>query len=395
MQLTIAIFVGLVLGVIYGLIMPTALETLTSLISSIYLHALSMMIYPLVFCSLVLGIRSIGSIRKTGKIGGQALLYFCATTLFASLLGLVLPKALGLGNGISIQLQDSDVEAVPFSSLLDTLKNLIPSNPVASFAEGNMLQVLTFAIIVGIACVSLKEKADPFIELCESINEIAIKIINVVMYVTPIGVFCSIAGTVHSNGIDAILALGGVMLALYITYFLYVLIVYGVVIVKLIGKFSMKTFFVTILPAALNAFGTASSSATLPISKACTDEMGVPNEISSLSLPLGATINMDAVAIVMTFMIVFFGNATQTPISYATLAVVLVSNALLSIGCPGVPNAAIACFAALRAIAGLPSGVMTMYISVNVLADAGATCCNVIGDLACSVAMKETCKLDD
>ncbi|MCQ2406574.1 MAG: dicarboxylate/amino acid:cation symporter, partial [Oscillospiraceae bacterium] len=309
MHLTIAIFVGLVLGVLYGLVMPKSLETVTSLISSIYLHGLTMMIYPLVFCSLIIGIRSIGSVRKTGKIGGQALLYFCATTLFASLLGLVLPKALGLGNGISIQLQDSEIEAVAFSSLLDTLKNLIPSNPVASFANGNMLQVLAFAIIVGITCVSLKEKADPFVKLCESINDISIKIIGVVMYCTPVGVFCSLAGTVHSNGIQAILALGGVMLALYITYFLYIVIVYGLIIVKAIGKFSMKTFFVTILPAALNAFGTASSSATLPISKACTDEMEVPNEISSLALPLGATINMDAVAIVMTFMIVFFANA--------------------------------------------------------------------------------------
>ncbi len=394
MTLTIAIFVGLVLGVLYCRVMPKSRETITGLVSSIYLHALTMMIYPLVFCSLIIGIRSIGSVRKTGKIGGQALLYFCATTLFASLLGLVLPKALGLGTGISIQLQDSEIEAVAFSSLLDTLKNLIPSNPVASFANGNMLQVLTFAIIVGIACVSLKEKAEPFVQLCEAINDIAIKIIGVVMYFTPLGVFCSLALTVHSNGIEAILALGGVMVALYVTYFLYILIVYGVVIVKCIGKFSMKTFFVTILPAALNAFGTASSSATLPISKACTDEMDVPNEISSLALPLGATINMDAVAIVMTFMIVFFANATGTPISYATLGVVLLSNALLSIGCPGVPNAAIACFAALRVIAGLPSGVMSMYISVNILADAGATCCNVIGDLACSVAMKETCKLE-
>ena len=115
------------------------------------------------------------------------------------------------------------------------------------------------------------------------------------------------------------------------------------------------------LPAALNAFGTASSSATLPISKRCADEMEVPNEISSLALPLGATINMDAVSIVMSFMIVFFANATGTELSYGLLAVVLLFNALLSIGAPGVPNSAIASFAALAAIAGLPMGIMGMY----------------------------------
>ena len=148
------------------------------------------------------------------------------------------------------------------------------------------------------------------------------------------------------------------------------------------------------MPAALNAFGTCSSSATLPISKRCADEMGVPNEVSSLALPLGATINMDAVSILMSFMIVFFANACGVEISFGMLAVVLLSNTLLSIGTPGVPGGAIASFAALSAIAGLPAGVMGVYISVNTLCDMGATCCNVLGDLACSVAMKETCKLD-
>ncbi len=392
-RLSIAILIGLVLGAIFGAVMPSWLEPVTSLISTLYLHALTMMIYPLVFCSLVVGIKGIGSVSATGKVGGQALLYYVCTTLAASLIGLVLPKALNIGAGVSIQMAEADVESVGFTSLLDTIKNIIPANPFQSFVEGNMLQVLAFAIIVGIACLSLKEKADPFLKLCESVNEIAVHIVSAVMYVTPVGVFCSLAGTVHANGFRTIMSLAAVLAILYLVYALYIIIVYGVIIVKLIGHFSMKEFFVTILPAALNAFGTASSSATLPISKACTDEMGVPNEISSLSLPLGATINMDAVSIVMSFMIVFFANATGTPISYSMLAVVLLSNTLLSIGAPGVPNSAIATFAALSAIAGLPSGIMGMYVSVNILVDAGATCCNVVGDLACSVAMKRTCPL--
>ena len=144
----------------------------------------------------------------------------------------------------------------------------------------------------------------------------------------------------------------------------------------------------------MNAFGTCSSSATIPLSKKAADDLGVPNEVSSLAIPLGATINMDAVSILMSFMIVFFGNATGTPISFGMLAIVLLANALLSIGCPGVPGGAIACFAALSAIAGLPAEIMAVYISVNTLCDMGATCCNVLGDIACSVAMKETCKIE-
>jgi len=395
-NLTILILLGLILGIVLGLLMPGRLEFLLpviDLVSGLYMNALRMMIYPLVFCSLVTGIHGIGSVSATGRIGAQSVIYYVATTLLASLLGLFLPKALGLGRGVAIEMVEADVSATQFTSLLDTVKNLIPANPVASFANGDMLQVLVFAVIVGITCLSLGKKADPFVTLTYSINEISVKIVSVVMLFTPVGVFCSIASVVYSNGTETIVALGAVLLALYVTMFLYALIVYGG-IVKLLGKYGVGKFFSKVMPAALNAFGTCSSSATLPISKRCADEMGVPNEISSLALPLGATINMDAVSIVMSFMIVFFANACGVEISFGLLAVALLSNTLLSIGTPGVPGGAIASFAALAAIVGLPAGVMGVYISVNTMCDMGATCCNVLGDLACSVAMKETVKLE-
>lgn len=395
-HLTLFIFLGLILGILFGLFMPGRYEwalPVIDLISGIYMNALRMMIYPLVFCSLIVGIKGIGSVSATGKIGGQSVLYFVGTTLIASLIGLFLPKALGIGKGVAIEMMEADVEATPFTSLLDTVKNLIPSNPVASFANGDMLQVLVFAIIVGITCLALKEKADPFVRLAESVNDISVKIVSVVMYFTPIGVFCSIAVVVNANGTEAIIALAQVLIALYVTMFLYVVIFYGG-IVKIIGKCGVRTFFSKVLPAALNAFGTCSSSATLPISKRCADELDVPNEISSLTLPLGATINMDAVSIVMSFAIVFFANACGIEVSFGMMVVVLLSNTLLSIGTPGVPGGAIASFAALASIAGLPTGIMGVYISINTLCDMGATCCNVLGDLACSVAMKESVKLN-
>ncbi|MDD6678876.1 MAG: dicarboxylate/amino acid:cation symporter [Firmicutes bacterium] len=394
-NLTLAIFIGLVLGAVCGLLMPGRYEwalPVISLVSNVYMNALRMMIYPLVFCSLVVGIHGIGSVSATGKIGGQTILYYIATTLIASLIGLFLPKALGLGQGVVIEMSEAAVEATKFTSLLDTVSNLLPANPIASFAEGNMLQVLVFAVVIGITCLSVGKKAEPFVRLAEAINEISVKIISVVMKFTPIGVFCSISYVMYANGTQTILALAKVLAALYITFILYVLIVYGG-IVKLLGKCSLKTFFTKVMPAALNAFGTCSSSATLPISKRCADDLGVPNEISSLSLPLGATINMDAVSILMSFMIVFFANACGVEVSFGMLAMVLLCNTLLSIGTPGVPGGAIAAFAALAAIAGLPMGIMGVYISINTLCDMGATCCNVLGDLACSVAMSETAKL--
>ena len=394
-NVTLWIVIGLVAGVLVGVVMPAWLYVPLSVVANIYMAALKMMIYPLVFCSLVMGIVGIGSIAKTGKIGLHALLWYTGTTAFASGLGLILPKLLHLGEGATISATDTEVEAATFGGLLDTIQNILPANPFASFTQGNMLQVLAFAVIIGLACLSLKEKAQPVIDLCNAVNEISILVVSKVMLFTPLGVFCCIATVMYTNGTETMIQLAQVMIALYITYALYALLIYGGM-VKLCGKYSPVKFFKDVAPAALNAFGTCSSSATLPLSMKCaTEEIGIPEEIASLTLPLGATINMDAVSIVMSFMITFFASATGTPLTTGTMITVLACNVLLSIGTPGVPGGAIAAFAALAPIAGLPvNTILGVYISVNTLADMGATCVNVLGDLACSTVLKHTLRKD-
>ncbi|MCC8127132.1 MAG: dicarboxylate/amino acid:cation symporter [Clostridiales bacterium] len=390
-NITMAIFVGLIAGIVVGLVVPGSIGWfygILGVISSLYMSALKMMIYPLVFCSIVVGIHGIGNIRATGRIGGLALLFFLVTTAFASFLGLILPRILNLGEGVTIAMSESTVEATQFTSLLDTVETLIPSNPIASFAEGNMLQVLVFALIIGFTVLSIGEKADPFMAVVTSVNDLSLKIISVVMYFTPLGVFCSIATVVEANGTDTVLSLATVMIAIYVTYFLYALVFYGGV-VKTLGKCPIGRFFTAVAPAAMNAFGTCSSSATIPLSMRCMEEdLNCPNEITSLVVPLGATVNMDAVSIVMSFMIPFFASACGVNVSLSMMVVVLLANVLLSIGTPGVPGGAIASFAALSAMVGLPTGIMGVYISVNTLADMGATCVNVLGDLACCQVLK-------
>ncbi len=390
-NITLAIFIGLIAGILVGLVVPGSIGWfygLLGVVSSLYMSALKMMIYPLVFCSIVVGIHGIGNIRATGRIGGLALLFFLVTTAFASFLGLILPRILNLGAGVTIVMSESTVEATQFTSLLDTVETLIPSNPIAAFAEGNMLQVLVFALIIGFTVLSIGEKADPFMAVVTSVNDLSLKIISVVMYFTPLGVFCSIATVVEANGTDTVLSLATVMIAIYVTYFLYALLFYGG-LVKTLGKCPVGRFFSAVAPAALNAFGTCSSSATIPLSMRCMeDELNCPNEITSLVVPLGATVNMDAVSIVMSFMIPFFASACGVNVSLGMMVVVLLANVLLSIGTPGVPGGAIASFAALSAMVGLPGGIMGVYISVNTLADMGATCVNVLGDLACCQVLK-------
>ena len=369
-NITLGIFIGLIAGVIVGIIMPEWANTALSVVASIYMSALKMMIFPLVFTSLVMGIIGIGDIAKTGKVGLHALLWYTGTTALASGLGLVLPRMLHLGKNAHIVATKTQVEAATFNGLLDTLQNIIPSNPVEAFATGNMLQVLALAVIIGLACLAIQEK-------------------------TPFGVFACIATVMYSNGVDTMLQLGQVLLALYITFYLYAFIIYGGM-VKFFGKYNPIQFFKDIAPAGLNAFGTCSSSATIPISLKCASEkIGIPEEITSLTLPLGATINMDAVSILMSFMITFFATALGIDLSIGTMVTVLACNVLLSIGTPGVPGGAIAAFAALCPIAGIPTNqILGVYISVNTLCDMGATCVNVIGDLACSTVLKQTLHFD-
>ena len=391
-HITGAIFAGLILGILTGLFLADKFEvvlTATSALGSIYMNALNMMICPLVFCSIVMGIASIGSAKTTGKITGAAMLFFLCTTALASFMGLIIPRLIHLGRGVKFEMATSDIQATKMDSILDTVKSLIPSNPVKAFAEGNMLQVLVFSLVIGFTLIAIGEKGEPLLKVIDSLNEVCLKIISTVMYFTPIGVFCTIVPVVEANGTSTIVSLATQLVILYIAFFGFALVVYGAA-VKVLGKTSPIRFFRAIMPAALNAFGTCSSSATIPLSKQCVeDELGVSNQVSSITIPLGATVNMDAVSILMSFMIMFFANACNVNISISMMVLVLLANVLLSVGTPGIPGGAIASFAALATMAGLPAGVMGVYISINTLCDMGATCVNVIGDMAGCVVLQE------
>ena len=301
-HITGAIFIGLVLGILTGLFLAGRFEpvlTITGLVGGIYMNALNMMIFPLVFCSIIMGITSIGNIRTTGKITASTMVYFLCTTALASLVGLIIPRLIDLGKGVTFEMSTSDIQATEMTSILDTIENLIPANPVTAFAEGNMLQVLVFAVIIGFTIMAVGDKGQPLLNLIDSIHEICLKIISTVMYFTPIGVFCTIVPVVESNGTSTIISLATQLIILYIAFFGFAFIVYGLS-VKFLGKGSPVKFFKAILPAALNAFGTCSSSATIPISKKCMEEdYGVSEKITSIVIPLGATVNMDAVSILM------------------------------------------------------------------------------------------------
>lgn len=273
--------------------------------------------------------------------------------------------------------------------LADKFEVVLTATSALGSIQGNMLQVLVFSLVIGFTLIAIGEKGEPLLKVIDSLNEVCLKIISTVMYFTPIGVFCTIVPVVEANGTSTIVSLATQLVILYIAFFGFALVVYGAA-VKVLGKTSPIRFFRAIMPAALNAFGTCSSSATIPLSKQCVeDELDVSNQVSSITIPLGATVNMDAVSILMSFMIMFFANACNVNISISMMVLVLLANVLLSVGTPGIPGGAIASFAALATMAGLPAGVMGVYISINTLCDMGATCVNVIGDMAGCVVLQE------
>lgn len=172
-HITGAIFAGLILGILTGLFLADKFEvvlTATSALGSIYMNALNMMIFPLVFCSIVMGIASIGSAKTTGKITGAAMLFFLCTTALASFMGLIIPRLIHLGRGVKFEMATSDIQATKMDSILDTVKSLIPSNPVKAFAEGNMLQVLVFSLVIGFTLIAIGEKGEPLLKVIDSLN---------------------------------------------------------------------------------------------------------------------------------------------------------------------------------------------------------------------------------
>ena len=329
-----------------------------------------------------------GSVSATGRIADRAMVFFLSTTCLACVFGIFVPQMLGIGKNAKLQLASADVDVNNVSNILDTITNLIPSNPFASFVNGDMLSILVFAVIIGFAILALQEKAQPLMDLITSVNEVSMKILFEVMKFTPLGVLCTIMPVLATTGADTVVSIGTALLTTYAIIIIYAVVVYGI-IVGVIAKMPLKTFVKSVSPAALNAFGTCSSSATIPISMRCAEEgMGVSKEITSIVLPLGATVNMDAISILMSVMITFFANACGVHLTLLNMVVIVLANVLLSIGTPGIPNGQVASFAALIQIAGIPAGVMGIFISISTLSDMIVTMVDVLGDMACCATLK-------
>ncbi len=388
------ILIGLAVGIVAGLIVNAAggaggsFMKFVGFVGSLYMNALKMMVFPMIFCSIVVGITEVGNAAVTGKIALRAVIFFLITTALASIVAVAIPAVTHLGAGSQIVVQEGEVVS-DMTGILDMVANMIPANPVAAFAEGNVMQILVFAVVIGFAILGLGEKAKPVLDLVVSLNEICMTIIKFVVRFTPVGACFLIMPITANNRFGAVAGLLNYVIAYYAAIIGFTVIVYFSLI-RFVAKGSPRKFFRGALPAVMTAFATSSSTATLPVSLKVADDMGIRKEISSIVLPIGSTMNMTGAAIMLLMSTLFFCNICGIHLSSGQILTLAIANVFLSVGTPGMPNGGIATFTALVAMAGLPAGVMSLFVGIMAVTNYGNTALNILGDLVACFFFNQT-----
>ncbi|MDM8535013.1 dicarboxylate/amino acid:cation symporter [Clostridiaceae bacterium HSG29] len=393
MKLTTKIFIGLISGIIVGMFLQGAPDIAQNYIKpfgTLFINMIKMIIVPLVFSSLVVGAASIGDPKSLGRIGGKTLVYYLVTTAIAVTIGLALAMILKPGAGLIIPVGDA-AKSVETPSIINTLLNIIPRNPLKGLVDGNILQVIAFALFLGIGCTVLpEEKSAPFVNFFDSLAEIMYKITAFIMEVAPYGVFALIVPVVSQYGLDVLKPLSMVILAVYIGCILHAIITYSTA-VKIFAKISPLKFFKGIAPAAVTAFSTTSSSGTLPVTiRSVRENLGVSEKISSFVLPLGATINMDGTALYQGVCALFLAQVYGIDLSVGQMMTIILTATLGSIGTAGVPGAGLIMLTLVLQSVGLPLEGLVLIAGIDRILDMARTSVNVIGDASCAIVIAAT-----
>ncbi len=392
MQLTTKIFIGLALGILLGIILqpnPDIASKYVKPFGTLFLNLIKLSIVPLVFSSLVVGTCSMDDVRKLGRIGGKTMLYYLLTTAFAVTIGLILANVTNVGGGFSIPV-DAKVEIAQAPDIAETLLNIIPSNPLKALVDGNMLQIIAFALIIGAGIIGTGEKGKTLYNFFDAFAEVMYKIIGVIMQFAPIGVFALITPVVAVNGPQVLLPLLKLILVVYAGCALHAVLTYSST-VSIFAKVNPVKFFKGISPAMVFAFTTASSSGTLPITMKCSEEnLGVPKSISSFVLPLGATVNMDGTAIYQGICAFFIAQVYGLELSVGAQLTIILTATLASIGTAGVPGAGMIMLGMVLQSVGLPMEGIALIAGVDRVLDMMRTMINITGDAACAVVVSAT-----
>ena len=392
LSLTTQIGIALILAVIAGILLRNQADFVNTYIKPIgiiFLNLLKFIVVPLVLFSIMAGILSMNDISKVGKLGLRALLYFMTTTLFAVTLGLVVSSLLkGVLPLIRINTEASvgNVE-VPRQSVMDQLVNVFPSNVIEPVSSMAMMQIIVIALFFGIAMVHVGEKGEMARKVTLSFNDVVGKILEYIMALAPIGVFCMLTPVVVDNGPAVLGSYVALLVLAYLCFTIHAGVIYSSA-VGLLGGLSPLKFFKGMQPAMLFAFSSDSSVATLPYTMQCTEKLGVSRDIGRFVLSLGATINMDGVAIYLGVASVFMAACCGIDLTVSQYFAIAFASTVASIGTPGIPGGSLALMAMVFASAGIPVECVAVAAGIDRIIDMGRTVMSVTGDASCAVVMQ-------
>ncbi len=391
LSLTTQILIALLLAVLAGVLLHNQADFVNSYIKpigTIFLNLLKFIVVPLVLFSIMAGILSMNDIKKVGSLGLRTLLYFMVTTIFAVTLGLVVPTLLkGVLPLIHINQNAAATVEVPRLSVVDQIVEMFPSNLVEPLVSMRMMPIIVIALFFGIAMVHVGEKGEMARKITLSFNDVVGKVLQYIMALAPIGVFCMLTPVVVENG-PAVLGSYAALLGLaYLCFAIHAGVVYSSS-VALLGKMSPLKFFKNMQPAMLFAFSSDSSVATLPYTMQCTEKMGVGKEIGRFVLSLGATINMDGVAIYLGVASVFMAACCGIDLTFSQYMAIAFASTVASIGTPGIPGGSLALMAMVFASAGIPVECVAVAAGIDRIIDMGRTVMSVTGDASCAIAMQ-------
>ena len=395
------IFIGLILGVILGLVFGEKAQIIEP-VGTIFIRLITMIVVPLVLFSLMLGTASLGDLRKLGRIGLKTVVYFTITTMIAISIGLFLANVTKPGEGLNQEVQaelhknyDADaqnkeslIQQKP--SLIQILVNIVPTNPLKSLIEGNMLQVIFIALLFGIILSLIaKEKSRFLIRIIDGINDAIIQVVHIAMKLAPYGVTALIASVIGRYGFNILVTLLKYSLVVIGGLFIYTVSINSLAL-RTLGRMSPLRFFRAVKEAMIIAFSTSSSNAALPVSMECVEHIGISREYSSFVIPLGATINMDGTALYQGVSAVFIAQIYGIPLGIMDQVTIVLMATLASVGAAGVPTAGIITLAMVLKQMNIPLEGIALILGVERFLDMCRTTTNIIGDMACSVVIKES-----
>ena len=385
MSLVTKILIGLILGVVVGIFFGKQAAIVKPL-GDLFMRLINMIIAPLVLSTLVVGTASLGDLKRLGRIGGKTLAYYLLTTAIAVVIGLVLATVIQPGVGLNLPLPAAQkVTEIP--SVINTFLAIIPTNPIQALASGTMLQIISFALFLGIAIALVGEKGQPLLKVFDSLAEVMYRITGMVMAFAPFGVFGLIAPTVGTYGLSILLPLMKVIIVVAIGVVLHEVFVYSAA-VSILARISPLKFFRGSLEAMMVAFSSCSSSGTLPVTMKCAEEnLGVSPKIASFVLPLGATINMDGTSLYLGVAALFVAQVYGIHLGVSQMLMVVLTATLGSIGAAGVPGAGLIMLTMVLSSVGLPLEGMALVAGVDRVLDMMRTSCNVTGDISCAVVI--------